>query len=301
MRLEVAKYRLLILLFLVVAVNSMAADSTVVKYFSTDLTRGMVLDEPRDFKAVNGKSHFKAYYTAQGDLISVEYIPKRVRRGLKKKSVDPGQLELYREWYPWQRKLKAPIEGRPPAIRQYYGAQFNSKEQLRKVLCYDRTNQLIWTYHIRWNLAHTRSIYEVEAHQDQELTDLDRFLFVPELSEMRAGWKARFELRSDGLPRRTEISNELGQLMYYYEFGYGRDGSTRLIMVDRYRASGRLIGRHELYFKTGSKRPVQVVFYSPRRRIIKTVQYAWRPAEVLVTERDEEGRVSSKRVVAMGK
>ncbi len=274
-----------------------ASDSTVVKYFPTDLTRGMLLDNPRDFQAVRGKSHFKAYYTLQGDLISVEYIPQREKRRGKLPAVDRQGLKMYRDWQPWQRRLSTPLEEHELKNGQYYGAEFDGEEHLSSVYCFDRTQQLAWIYRIRWNRTHTRSAYLVEALQNQELTDLDRFLFVPELSEMRSGWQALFELRSDGLPRRVEVSNELGQLLYYYEFGYGHDGPTRIIVADRFRSSGKLAGRHELYFQSGAKRPDKIVFYTPQREIIKSTHYVWTPGEVVITERDAEGSVSSKRVV----
>jgi len=293
----------IVMLLLSVLLAGQPGDSIVVKYFPTELTRGMILDQATPAAKVAGESYFKAYYSPQGDLISVEYIPDPSDRSglkLKKQRRQPPQ-QYFADWNPWQRKLSRPLDTKELAGKRHYGARF-SKGHIKQIDCFNTSAKHQWTYFIRWNRAHTRSVYEVEFQDPKPLTLLDKFLFVPELSEMRPGWIARFMLRKDGRPKLVEIHDQLEQLMYFYTFGYGKDGREHFIQSAYYRSDSSLVGRHELFFGPGSKRPDRIVYFSGKKQVEKTVIYDWSSTtgQVMITEHDGNGRLIGRRVRWVG-
>ena len=294
----------IVLLLLSVLLAGQQNDSIVVKYFPTELTRGMILDQAIPAANVAGESHFKAYYSPQGDLISVEYIPDPADRSDRK--VHPSALrspqQYFTVWNPWQRKLSRPLDTKELAGKRHYGARFSKSGHIKQIDCFNSSGKQQWTYFIRWNRAHSRSVYEVEFQVPQPLTLLDKFLFVPELSEMRPGWIARFKLRKDGRPKLVKIHDQLEQLMYFYKFGYGKDGREHFITSAYFRADSSLVGRHELFFDRGSKQPDRIVYFSRNKQVLKTVTYDWSsaPGQVTITEHDGNGRLVSRRVRKIG-
>ncbi len=279
------------------------SDTTIVKYFPTELTRGMILDQPAPPEKVAGDSHFKAYYSPQGDLITVEYIPDpddRSDRKISKQRRPPSQY--FASWNPWQRKLSRPLEKAALKDRRHYGARFTKSGHIRQIDCFNGAGDRQWTYTITWNRQHTRSLYSVDFAVAQPLTVLDKFLFVSELSAMEPGWTALFRLRKDGRPKLVEIHDQLEQLMYFYSFGYGKDGREHFITSAYFRADSSLVGRHELFFGPGSKRPDRIVYYSKRQRVQKTVTYDWEAelSQVTITERDGSERLIGRRVRQIG-
>jgi len=285
-----------IILVIVVAGLAGQTDSAVVKYFPTGLTRGMILEKPADRKQVKDQSHFKAFYSPQGELFSVEYIPAKTTAGKPSKEVKPSKY--FARWYPWQRKLVQPLKPGELKGRPYYGAVFTRANQIRRIDVFDRNGVRQWIYQIRWNRKQTRAVYAVESPQNLPLTDLDRFLFVPDLSELRADWQARFSLRQDKRPQVVEIRDKLGQLLYYYKFGYGHDGPNRFITAAYYRADSSLTGYHEIFFKSGSNRPDWILYYDRRKRLQKRIEFEWdaQRSEVIITETNPAGSLISKRV-----
>lgn len=293
----------IVLLLLSVALTGQPGDSVVVKYFPTDLTRGMILDQVAPAAKVTGESHFKAYYSPQGDLISVEYIPDpadRSDRKVRQPALRPPQ-QYFADWNPWQRKLSRPLDTKELTGKRHYGARF-SRGHIKQIDCFNSSGKHQWTYFIRWNRAHTRSVYEVEFQVPKPLTRLDKFLFVPELSEMRPGWTARFKLRKDGRPKLVAVHDQMDQLLYFYTFGYGKDGRDHFITSAYYRADSSLVGRHELFFGPGSKRPDRIIYFSRNKQVLKTVTYDWEstPEQVLITEHDGNGRLIGRRVQRIG-
>ena len=57
-------------------------DTTIVKYFPTDLTRSILLKDGVDSSKLRKRAYFKATYDGGGDLIKVEYVPASRDRGL---------------------------------------------------------------------------------------------------------------------------------------------------------------------------------------------------------------------------
>ena len=271
-------------------------DSTVVKYFPTGLTRGMILEQPADRKQVKNQSHFKAYYSPQGELFSVEYIPPRTKIAKKPKEIKPSKY--FARWFPWQRKLVKPLNPAELKGRPYYGAVFTKSNQLRRIDAFNQRGVKQWVYQIRWNRKQTRAVYDVQSPEQLPLTELDRFLFVPDLSELRTDWEARFRLRKDRRPQAVEVRDKLGQLLYYYKFGYGRDGPNRFITSAYYRADSSLTGYHEIFFEPGSNRPDWIIYFDRRKRLEKRIEFEWDvlKGEVIITEKNPTGGLISKRV-----
>ncbi|MFH1851051.1 MAG: hypothetical protein ABIA75_01760 [Candidatus Neomarinimicrobiota bacterium] len=276
------------------------ADSLIVKYFPTELTRGMILDQASDYRKVKNGPHFRAYYSPQGDLIQVEYVPAPGDRSDQPPPVaKTGPRQHFSQWNPWQRKLIGPLAANELSGRRHYAVEFDKQGQISRIEFVNGGGKPQWTYHVRWNQAHTRSVYQVEFHVHQSLLALDRFLFASELCEMRPGWTALFELRRDGRPQKVEIQDDHGQSMYFYRFTYGKDGPTRIISADYFRSNRVLLGCQELYFAPGSSRPNRIDYLAADRRLKKSVTYDWdtERAEVTVTETDAGGSLLGRRVL----
>lgn len=281
-------------------VTAQPADSLIIKYFPTELTRGMILERASDYRKVKNGPHFRAYYSPQGDLIQVEYIPTPGDRSDRPPSpTKTGSRQYFSQWNPWQRELTGPLTAAELSGRRRYAAEFDKQGQIRRIDFINTSGKLQWTYHVRWNQAHTRSVYQVEFQVHQSLLALDRFLFAADLCEMRSGWTALFELRRDGRPQKVEIHDNLGQLLYFYRFTYGKDGPTRIISADYFRSNRALLGRQELYFALGSNRPNRIDYLAGDRRLKKSVSYEWNTqrAEVTVTETDGSGSLLGRRVL----
>ena len=61
---------------------SQSIDTTIVKYFQTDLTRSILLKDGIDEKKIKKGAYFKATYDGSGDLIKIEYIPSKRDKGI---------------------------------------------------------------------------------------------------------------------------------------------------------------------------------------------------------------------------
>ncbi len=57
-------------------------DTTIVKYFPTDLTRSVLLKDGMDKIKSKKGAFFKATYDGSGDLIKIEYIPSKRDKGV---------------------------------------------------------------------------------------------------------------------------------------------------------------------------------------------------------------------------
>ena len=77
-----------------------------------------------------------------------------------------------------------------------------------------------WSFHMNWDDYDRSNKYDIEFYSNRNLYELNKELFAPDLSTIRTGWKARYEINSDGKPESVKVLDALGNLFYYYEFTY---------------------------------------------------------------------------------
>ena len=94
-------------LFIPFFLISQEIDTTIVKYFPTDLTRSILLQDGMDKKKVKKGAYFKATYDGSGDLIKIEYIPSKSEKDI----LDTAQTRtlFYSDWNDYNRELSNPI------------------------------------------------------------------------------------------------------------------------------------------------------------------------------------------------
>lgn len=293
--------RTTVILLVLAPLAAQPLDSLIVKYYATGLTPGMILDRPVPREKVRAEAHFKAYYSPQGRLVSVDYIPGKKRRRVNRPGSDRSQMEFFAGWNPWRSELVEPLAAPATQGRTHYGAVLGRDDKIRRIHYFDRRQKERWIYHFRWNRQRTRAVYDIEFKRAASLLQLDKFLFSEQLCQVYAGWKARFRLRKDGRPREVVVADDLGQTMYFYRLGYAVDGAERIITSTWLRADTTVLGRHELLFKPGSTLPDRIKYFAANNRLKEIVEYEWRAeaGEVLITVREGDERLVSRRVLTL--
>ena len=187
-------------------------DTTIVKYFPTDLTRSVLLKDGMDKIKSKKGAFFKATYDGSGDLIKIEYIPSKRDKGV----LDTVQTRtlFYTEWNDYKRELTNPISEWDSERLPHYKATFGRKGRLTYVERYNGLGEKLFTYRLRWNKDGTRSAYKVTFHKNMIITQLDSILFANPASEIRTNWIADFRSMKDGRPKSVSVYDEIGNKYY---------------------------------------------------------------------------------------
>ena len=96
-----------IVLLLPIFLISQSIDTTIVKYFPTDLTRSILLKDGIDEKKIKKGAYFKATYDGSGDLIKIEYIPSKRDKGIL--ATVQTRTFYYSDWNDYKRELSNAI------------------------------------------------------------------------------------------------------------------------------------------------------------------------------------------------
>ena len=197
---------------------SQSIDTTIVKYFQTDLTRSILLKDGIDEKKIKKGAYFKATYDGSGDLIKIEYIPSKRDKGI----IDTVKTRTlyYSDWNDYKRELSNPISEWDSERLSHYKATFGKNGRLTFVERFNGLGEKLFTYRIRWNREGSRSAYKITFHQNMIITQLDSVLFANPASEIRTNWIADFKSVKDGRPKTVTVFDELGSKYYNYKFYY---------------------------------------------------------------------------------
>lgn len=279
------------------------ADTTVIKYFPTQLIRSAILNEPVDPEELQGQAYFKAVYNNRGKLLKVEYVPApSLPRGKASNSRGDPLTLYYRYWNPQRRELAEGLTKKDLPGKSYYQAFFDSKGRIRNVVYYNADGRRVWTYHLIWDKSGMRSAYVVEFHVRKPLTTLNAYLFATDVSEMRPGWVAKFKGEYRGIPRTVEVYDPLGNLYYYYRFKYRLERETptleESITSVYYRADSTIVGSHKLTFNK-DLRLKRIDYYTPtgKLQLSKQFAYARQGKGTLMTVTNAEGELLEKRFI----
>ncbi len=227
-----------------------------------------------------------------------------VRGTLKQKIItaEPGGIRFFRKWNIRTGELTAPIS-KQEARARYYRAYFDERGFLKRVTYYDKQGKRRWSYRLKRDSTGIYRQYAVEFHVRQPLTRLDNYLFAPDLSEMRPGWKARFYLREQSdRPKKVEVYDQNGILYYFYTFDYRPEGdttSTRSLIISRYyRADSTQVGSHRLFFRAGSELTrIEYLNAQGELKVTKEFGYDRVRKELIVTLRNPQGEIIDRRII----
>ena len=276
-------------------------DTTIVKYFPTDLTRSILLQDGIDKKKVKKGAYFKATYDGSGDLIKIEYIPSKRDKGV----LDTVQTRtlFYSDWNDYKRELSNPISEWDSERLPHYKATFGRNGRLTFVERYNGLGEKLFTYKLRWNKEGTRSAYKVIFHKNMIITQLDSVLFANPASEIRTNWVADFRSIKDGRPKSVSVYDELGSKYYSYKFYYDdlQDSinQTEKITSRYFQRDTSYLGSHEIYIAK-EKFLTQLDYFNIDGSLISRNAYWMDPIleEVIVTTANEEGEIIGRHIVS---
>ncbi len=280
-------------------------DTTVVKYFPTDLTRSILLKEGVDSSKLKKRAYFKATYDGGGDLIKVEYVPASRDQGLPQDTTDTRVL-YYTNWNDYKRELTNPITEWEAGRIPHYRATFGRSGRLTYVDRYTGLGENLYSYKLRWNREGTKSAYRVTFHVKMPITQLDSILFATPASEMRPDWVADFKSIEDGRPKSVRVYGNLGYEYYNYKFYYedlqDTVNQTERITVRYFQADTTYLGSHDIYLAK-SKYLTQLDYFSTNGTLLTRDVFWLDPIldDVLVTTANEEGEIISRRIVPKAK
>jgi len=290
-----------ILLLIPIFLIGQSIDTTIVKYFPTDLTRSILLQDGMDKNKVKKGAYFKATYDGSGDLIKIEYIPSKRDKGV----LDTVQTRtlFYSDWNDYKRELSNPISEWDSERLPHYKATFGRNGRLTFVDRYNGLGEKLFTYRLRWNKEGTRSAYKVTFHKNMIITQLDSILFANPASEIRTNWIADFKSIKDGRPKSVSVYDELGSKYYNYKFYYEdlKDSinQTEKITSRYFRRDTTYLGSHEIYIAM-EKFLTQLDYFNIDGSLISRNAYWMDPIleDVIVTTANDEGEIIGRHIVS---
>ena len=268
-------------------------DSTV-KIFSTDLMRTNILTgEPKESVKKN-EAHFRAVYYSSGELKSVEFFPANWDKGRRKKVKSPNKLRLYyQKWNPKKQELLEGITKKSARGKSHYRATLDGKGLVQDVDYFNRYGKILWTYHMRWNDEGKSTEYDIEFYSKRNLSELNQELFAPDLSTIRPGWMARYQLNNQGVTQGVKVFDQYENLYYFYQFNYGENG----LRSKYYRADSVLVGSHTVRFDS-DKKPVRLTYYNENGIMKNAIAYEYpKDAEKIISQINNKGQVIERRII----
>jgi hypothetical protein len=217
-------------------------------------------------------------------------------------TAEPGGVRYFKHWNVRTGELSGPL-ARQKAEGRHYRAYFDDRGILSRVTYYNRRGRRQWSYRLHRDSTGIYQRYDVEYHVRQPLTRLDSYLFAPDLSEMRPGWRAEFILDPKrNRPQEVRIYDAHDIFYYSYTFSYQRDPDTTRtgsVLESRYyRADSSLVGSHRLYFGPGEELQ-RIEYYKPTGELKLTKEFLFdrERNELMVTLRDPQGEILDRRII----
>ena len=268
-------------------------DSTV-KIFSTDLMRTNILTGKPKESVKKNEAHFRAVYYPSGELKSVEFFPANWDKGRRKKVKSPNKLRLYyQKWNPKKQELLEGITKKSARGESHYRATLDGKGLVQDVDYFNRYGKILWTYHMRWNDEGKSTEYDIEIYSKRNLSELNQELFAPDLSTIRPGWMARYQLNNQGVTQGVKVFDQYENLYYFYQFNYGENG----LRSKYYRADSVLVGSHTVRFDS-DKKPVRLTYYNENGIMKNAIAYEYpKDAEKIISQMNNKGQVIERRII----
>jgi hypothetical protein len=240
------------------------------------------------------EAHFRAVYYPSGELKSVEFFPANWDKGRRKKVKSPNKLRLYyQKWNPKKQELLEGITKKSARGESHYRATLDGKGLVQDVDYFNRYGKILWTYHMRWNDEGKSTEYDIEFYSKRNLSELNQELFAPDLSTIRPGWMARYQLNNQGVTQGVKVFDQYENLYYFYQFNYGENG----LRSKYYRADSVLVGSHTVRFDS-DKKPVRLTYYNENGIMKNAIAYEYpKDAEKIISQINNKGQVIERRII----
>lgn len=188
----------------------------------------------------------------------------------------PGYHQLilfFQNWHPETRTLFDGLTPEETKFTPHYRASFNRRGLIKTVTFVDKKRKDQWTYHLLWDKEGKRSSYSIEFHVRKPLTDLHKYYFAYDMSEMRPGWKAQCSFYPDGKIKSLQAKGPNNYLYYTYRFAFHPLTDGGMTVHSRYyRTDSTSVGSHKLqYDERGLLRYAK--YSDHNRKEIRTLQY----------------------------
>jgi len=122
---------------------------------------------------------------------------------------------------------------------------------------------------------------------------LNQELFAPDLSTIRPGWVARYQMNNQGVTRGVKVFDQYENLYYFYQFNYGKKG----LRSKYFRADSVLVGSHTIRFGE-NKKPVLITYYNENGIMKNAIAYEYPDdAEKIISQINSKGEVIERRII----
>ncbi len=146
---------------------------------------------------------------------------------------------------------------------------------------------------MRWNDEGKSTEYDIEFYSKRNLSELNQELFAPDLSTIRPGWMARYQLNNQGVTQGVKVFDQYENLYYFYQFNYGENG----LRSKYYRADSVLVGSHTVRFDS-DKKPVRLTYYNENGIMKNAIAYEYpKDAEKIISQMNNKGQVIERRII----
>ena len=273
-----------------------AQNDSLVKYYSTEIIRSNIIKGRPEIEVDVNEAHFKAVYYPSGRLKSIEYIPANFAKNQKNKTTKDKLLKLYYlKWDPKKQELSGGISKNNSKGVAHYQALLTNEGIISTVDYFDKNNIKQWSFQMNWDDYDRSNKYDIEFYSNRNLYELNKELFAPDLSTIRTGWKARYEINSDGKPERVKVMDALGNLFYFYEFAY----TKKWLKSKYYRQDSTLVGSHITRFAKG-KKIAKITYYDENDEMKKAISYEYpNKNTMIVSSINSKGKIVEKRLIPL--
>jgi (2Fe-2S) ferredoxin len=146
---------------------------------------------------------------------------------------------------------------------------------------------------MRWDDEGKSSEYDIEFYSNRNLSELNQELFAPDLSTIRPGWVARYQMNNQGVTRGVKVFDQYENLYYFYQFNYGKKG----LRSKYFRADSVLVGSHTIRFGE-NKKPVLITYYNENGIMKNAIAYEYPDdAEKIISQINSKGEVIERRII----
>lgn len=184
--------------------------------------------------------------------------------------------------------------------KPHYRASFNRRGLVKTVTFVDFRGKDQWTYHVRWDKEGYRSSYSIEFHLRQPLTELHPYFFVPDVSEVRPGWRAECSFFPDGKIKSMKVTDGNGYVFYTYRFDIRSQPSGGMTVHSRYyRKDSTLVGSHQLHYDSdGLLKTVR--YFDQNQEDIRTLRYLYKDdlSEVVLSVYLPDKILQERRIIS---
>jgi len=282
------------------------------KYFKSDLTRNEILKNEINEEESLKENYFKAFYDQQGNLIKIEFYPNkdRIIAEKKKLSVFPESIppfKYFRKWDPHYQRLGQEVQEKKLGAKSFYRVSFDEQQNIKVVDHFRLPNKKLWSfYKLQLEIDKKERLYIISS-QNQPITKISPHLFHSSASEMKNGWIARFRHNRLNLPVETIISDQVGNIYYFYRFKHQYETqklenssspiSYRNTTSTYYLADSTKMGSHTLTF-TKANRLLKKKFFNPNGELITSTEYLYNleDKEMITIIRNSKGGILERKI-----